>query len=380
MARIQIVSTDEHGGGNACEALWYEMAESALAAGHQVDALVSQRSHGNETLSQLSKQGMDVRYRAGEPSGGRIKAIIFKFWQRTGAKYCSARKLDADTDFLLLNVGTLVEAVMDPWYGMLMNCDRPVGIIVHNNPEIRHYPSGVIQRLAALFHKADRVWFVSQRLKDNAEEQTLMEIPGARVARNPVNLENTGYEPWPHYETLRLAVVGRLDAYVKGQVRLLHALSDARWQERDWTLTIFGSGPDEEKVRKAAEFYGLEERVKFGGFVKNIRQEIWAKHHALVMPSMLEGMPLTLVEAMVCGRPAICSDVGGASELVEDGVNGFLAGSPFAGQLDLALERMWKRRDELIEMGRKAHESAAQFLPQAPGEQLLAELLECVDQ
>ena len=56
-------------------------------------------------------------------------------------------------------------------------------------------------------------------------------------------------------------------------------------------------------------------------------------HHLLMLPSMLEGMPLTLVEAMVCGGPALCSGVGGARK-VQDGVNGILEGSQFAEQME----------------------------------------------
>ena len=55
---------------------------------------------------------------------------------------------------------------------------------------------------------------------------------------------------------------------------------------------------------------------------------IWAEHHALVLPSRFEGMPLVVVEAMLCGRPCIVTDVGGNAELIRDGINGFLAKAP----------------------------------------------------
>ena len=68
---------------------------------------------------------------------------------------------------------------------------------------------------------------------------------------------------------------------------------------------------------------GLE-KVTYGGFTEDV-ESIWASHHALVLPSRSEGLPLVVVEAMLCGRPAIVTDVAGNAELIQDGVSGFVA-------------------------------------------------------
>lgn len=378
--KFHIVTTDENGGGSACEALWYELAKEALNGGHQIQALVSAASSSHQEIQALRDGGMQVKLRRRAPRRARLRMMAHQVWQRSGARMELQRALHGQADFVLLNVGTLIEAAREPWFSLLERSEACFGVVVHNNPEIRQYPPVLIERLRRLLQRAARVWFVSQRLWDNAEEQLLIRIPGARVVRNPVNLRSMEIEPWPgSAQPLRMAVVGRLDTYVKGQIRLLHALSGEVWRSRDWQLSIFGAGPDEEKIRKAAAMYGVEDKIIWGGFAKDVRREIWAKHHLLVMPSMLEGMPLTLVEAMICGRPTVCSDVGGAAELVEDGVNGFLAGAPFAGQLGLALERVWERRDELEAMGARAHSDATDFCPANPGKELLADLLTSIE-
>ena len=61
-----------------------------------------------------------------------------------------------------------------------------------------------------------------------------------------------------------------------------------------------------------------------------------------------------MVEAMMCGRPAIVTDVGGNAEIVEDDVTGFLAASATEDGMDEALERAWQRRHEWHDMGRQA--------------------------
>lgn len=379
MARIQVITSDENGGANACEALWYEMAAAALEAGHEVTALVAGRSAAHGRIAELRRSGATFRHRWSEPKSGRLLPVWHKIWQRTGARWVLLRRLGESADLRILNVGTLVEAAREPWATLLTRSRVPYAVLLHNNPEIRDYPAGTLRRLRMILRGARRVYFVSERLRQNAEEQLLERIEGAHVVQNPVNLRSREMEPWPQDDgCLRMAVVGRLNAFVKGHVRLLHALSDERWKARNWKLSIFGCGPDRDKIEKAVAFYGLSERVECGGFVEDIRASVWRNHHLLVMPSMLEGMPMTLVEAMVCGRPALCSDVGGASELIRDGLNGFLAGSPFAKQLAQGLERVWQNREQLERAGKRAHEDALDFLPERPGDRLLENVMEAI--
>jgi L-malate glycosyltransferase len=379
MAKIQVITSDDNGGANACEALWYELATAALEGGHHVTALIPKRSSGHGRVVELKHEGLQVCHRQSAPKGGGLLPISHKVWDRTVASWFLSRRLAKAVDFRILNVGTLVEAAMEPWFTLLCGSRAPYGVIVHNNPEIRDYPPRLAEKLRRVLLGAKRVYFVSNRLRANAEEQLLERIPGARVIRNPANLSSRLIEPWPAKDgCLRMAAVGRLDAFVKGQVRLLHALSTDSWRSREWKLTIFGSGPDREKIESAVQFYGLRGKVEFGGFVEDVRASVWKHHHLLVMPSMLEGMPLTLVEAMVCGRPALCSDVGGARELVQDGVNGFLAGSPFAEQIGEGLERVWNQRHDLRRMGQLAHEDAVRFLPVDPGAKLLEDIMEVI--
>jgi glycosyltransferase involved in cell wall biosynthesis len=379
MANFQIITTDENGGSNACEALWYEMATAALRDGHQIEVLIGERSAHHPEIERLKRLGARVCDRWSVPKSSAAAAVAHKIWSRTGARWSFGRGLGPRAGLRILNVGTMVELAREPWASLMASAAIPTAAIIHNNPEIRSYDCRTERRLRLILQRARAVYFVSNRLLENAEEQLIARIPSAKVVRNPVNLSSAQIEPWPPGEgPLRLAVVGRLDAFVKGQIRLLHALSSKRWKSRRWELSIFGEGPDRTKIEQAVEFYGLGAHVKFGGFSKDVRAEIWRTHHALVMPSMLEGMPLTLVEAMVCGRPALCSDVGGAAELVRDGANGFLAGSPFARQLDDGLERLWQARELLQEMGYQAHRDAEAFLPAAPGEALLGLMMEAM--
>jgi glycosyltransferase involved in cell wall biosynthesis len=61
-----------------------------------------------------------------------------------------------------------------------------------------------------------------------------------------------------------------------------------------------------------------------------------------------------MIEAMMCGRPAITTNVGRVNELIDDNETGFVAGAPVLDLVDDAMERAWQRRHEWQAMGARA--------------------------
>jgi glycosyltransferase involved in cell wall biosynthesis len=68
----------------------------------------------------------------------------------------------------------------------------------------------------------------------------------------------------------------------------------------------------------------------------------------------MEGNALSLIEAMLCGRMPITTDVGRAAELIDDGTSGFIASAATAYLIDEVLERAWQRRHDWQAMGQEA--------------------------
>jgi len=185
-----------------------------------------------------------------------------------------------------------------------------------------------------------------------------MKISNSDLVLNPVNLSDRSHLPWPDSGTARLASVARLDARPKGQDILIEALSAEQWKQRDWHLTLYGSGRDECYLRSLVEFFGLQGRITFAGHLSDVRA-IWAKEQILLMSSRAEGAPLVVVEAMLCARPVIVSDVGGTQEWVVEGKTGFVAEAPVIGLAQAALERAWASRSNWPAMGIEGHKIAA---------------------
>ena len=78
---------------------------------------------------------------------------------------------------------------------------------------------------------------------------------------------------------------------------------------------------------------------------------------------------------MRCGRPAICTGVGGIPELLEDGKTGFLVPAPTITHVDEALERAWQNRQKLQSMGEAASKAVAVKLPADPIKTFADELI-----
>jgi glycosyltransferase involved in cell wall biosynthesis len=118
-----------------------------------------------------------------------------------------------------------------------------------------------------------------------------------------------------------VAVVGRLDA-IKGVPFAIEALRDPRLppQVRLW---IVGDGPQRDLLQQQVSASGLEGRVAFTGFRADAAAFV-AHADLLLMPSLHEGLPYTMLEAIAAATPIAASNVGGLAETLQDGHTGFL--------------------------------------------------------
>lgn len=114
-----------------------------------------------------------------------------------------------------------------------------------------------------------------------------------------------------------ICFIGRLTGQ-KNLFALLEALKGL-----PYTLTMIGSGEQREELEKFAD--ENEVNVNFLGNIPNRElPEILNQHQLFILPSLWEGMPKTLLEAMSCGLPVIGTNIDGTREVIEHGKNGIL--------------------------------------------------------
>ena len=116
--------------------------------------------------------------------------------------------------------------------------------------------------------------------------------------------------------TIELLFIGRLSPE-KGLAPLFHAFAAAR-PSLNATLEIVGDGPERATLEALSQQLGLEEAVRWSGYVPDVTAAL-LRADALVLPSLREGLPLTLVEALVSGLPTLASAVGGIPEVLPPG-------------------------------------------------------------
>jgi len=125
---------------------------------------------------------------------------------------------------------------------------------------------------------------------------------------------------------------------VKGHAVLIDALATLR-DRAGWRLAIAGRGEEEPRLRAQAAAAGIGERVHLLGFRDDVA-DIFAAGDLFAMPSLSEGLPLALVEAMSFGLPVVVSRVGGVPEVVTNDVEGLLVPPSDPGALALAIRSL----------------------------------------
>lgn len=147
-------------------------------------------------------------------------------------------------------------------------------------------------------------------------------------------------------------VAGRLEEQ-KGHAVLLEALAEVWKRGLDFTLAVAGDGSLRGALEAKAKALGIEKKVHFLGMLEDVGP-LLAAADGVVLPSLWEGLPLTLLEAMARSRPVIATAVGGVPEVVEDGVHGMLVPERNAGALADALELLHRKPEQALELGQNA--------------------------
>lgn len=212
------------------------------------------------------------------------------------------------------------------------------------------------------FKRSLHCFFVSKHNLLLTEEQFGIRFINASVIFNPVKVN--GIVPYcKTVNEFRLACVGRLFLLDKGQDILLRIMARDKWKNRNIRISFIGNGCDENGLKEMAALLNVG-NVEFKGQVNDF-QAICREHHAFILPSRSEGLPLVIVEAMAAGRIVIASKAGGNPEVIKDGITGYLGHANEEGFED-AMERAWRNRHHWEPMGIAAAHYVSENIPGCP--------------
>ncbi|SMO66657.1 glycosyltransferase family 4 protein [Melghirimyces algeriensis] len=255
----------------------------------------------------------------------------------------------------------------------------PVVSTIHGS-DIRIYPfrsRGVFARTESALRTLDHVVTVSQRLKRDAQQI----VAGVEA----VTIYN-GFDPQRFYprplnearqklglpkEKKHVLFIGNFYK-VKGIEYLLQAFAKLIHQSVDVQLYLLGDGPLRSQLKKQARESGIQKNVQFVGRKPHDEIPWWINScDVVVLPSLSEGLPSVLLEAMGCGKPVVATDVGGISEVLQHRKTGFLVEPKNPEALAHCLSTLLVENEELArDMGERAYSESGSYTWQKNAEKM----------
>jgi glycosyltransferase involved in cell wall biosynthesis len=366
MRKMKVVFISNGRPDYASEELWSRSAAKLAEQGHFVSAYVFEWPTPHWRVQLLVKAGVHLQ----------VHRAHYTLWNRAWhyIRYKGQAKAIVEIEKLLRSKSWNLVVFSDDFtypqielIELAVSRNLPFATISNANSEHKWPNDKQGSRYRKVFAAALRCYFVSKANLRLTEKQLGCDLPNAEVVWSQYNVDYNVSPVWPianRQGQLRLACVARLNPPHKGQDILLEALASPVWASRSWHLTFYGNGSWRSSLETLSARLGLTSRVTFGGHVAV--EEIWSANQVLVMPSRYEGMPLAVIEAMLCGRPVVATDVAGHSEIIVDGVTGFLADAATVPSMAACLERLWANQTKLEDMGRAGAREIRKLAPADP--------------
>jgi glycosyltransferase involved in cell wall biosynthesis len=238
----------------------------------------------------------------------------------------------------------------------------------------KHFFEGVLlvflEKLA--FKRASSVWVMAPNLKEKAK------IVGAKKIKLIPNWISLSEKPRNSSQTsddhsARILFVGRLHP-VKRPHLLVEAFSLLRKDYPQANLNIVGDGVERSRLERLVEKLGLSDSIKFLGFQSHENVlDIMRKSDLIVLPSVMEGNPRVLVEAMMIGLPVVATNVPGIKDMVQHARTGHLVEQATPKDLYTAISYVLSNKKYALEIAENARKFAIQEFSQ---EQVLNKIRE----
>jgi glycosyltransferase involved in cell wall biosynthesis len=223
----------------------------------------------------------------------------------------------------------------------LLGIKKKIYLFDRNNPYLKE--QNIIQAILRkyLYPKANGVIVQTKRalefIKHNKLNANIFVFP------NPISEISSDWNPGSNKI---ITCVGRMETQ-KNQKFLIKIFSELPYEE--WMLQFVGDGSLRHELEEYVKTLHLEDKVKFLGTRKDV-QNILSKSTIFAFPSLWEGFPNALLEAMAVGVPSISNNCNtGPSELIQDGVNGFLVDigdeKEFKNKLHILMQDKEKSKD-----------------------------------
>ncbi|MBI2446216.1 MAG: glycosyltransferase family 4 protein [Parcubacteria group bacterium] len=209
--------------------------------------------------------------------------------------------------------------------------------------------------------KAARVRVISHAIFNQVREQG---IPESKIRLVSLRVDLNLFNPLLIYEInsfvdkvwISIGYIGRL-VEGKGLEDLFGAISVLKSHNLGFQCLIFGTGPLEKKLKKLAEELNIEDKIKWRGFVSygKVPQAL-SEIDIFVYPSWHEGFGRSIMEALAMEKAVVATRVGGITDLINDGENGFLIEPNNPEALALKIKELMENKNLREKFGKAGRE------------------------
>ncbi|WP_395046469.1 glycosyltransferase family 4 protein [Flavobacterium sp.] len=361
----KILFTTENTSWGGSELLWTRTVVELLPCGFSIAVCVHAKLILPKEILLLGKENkLIINY---------FSKAALPLWKRMANRFLSDNKRFKpvnERDTFILNFKPHLIVINQ---GFNFNGVQTMGFAVQNKFKyvtISHavnegmWPNLVLRKKMKLgFENSQMNYFVSEDNLTITQNQLGFALNNAEVIRNPFNVPLNPKLDFPEQNDFHLAFVGRYDFYAKGQDVLIRVLALEKWKNRNLVVNFYGEGNDIENIKDLIHLYEIKNAIVHS---HTNTLDIWKNNKGLILTSRFEGLPIVIVEAMLCKRLVIVTDVSGNKELVLDNETGFIAAAPRPEYVDEALERAWQVRENWQQIGEEARIQILKHIPENP--------------
>ena len=211
-----------------------------------------------------------------------------------------------------------------------------------------------------LYHLVDRLILRRFRRIVAVSDAVARSLSHAGLSRRKITTVANGIDVLPFMSHLQggrsqnenrtvLGLVGRLTPH-KGHCHLIEIAPALLADFPEVVFHFIGDGPERSNLEQMVRTRGLEDRILFLGY-KTDMPAVYSSIDILLLPSISEGMPMTLIEALAAGRPVIASRVGDIPKLIRHGETGLLVGPGDRTALEMTIRQLLSDPAQRLRLG-----------------------------
>ena len=364
--RVMILLQHAHGTGGTIRTVLN--LGGHLAAEHDVE-IVSVLRRRPEPFFPVSPR-LRIRFADDRtaPPRGRSARLLARALSRlpsviTPVDDASFRGMTLWTDLRLLRVlcGRAPDVLVGtrPSLNLLIADLAPRGVVTigQDHMNLAAYRPGLRREIERAYRRLTALSVLTERSR--ADYGAALAGAPTRIVRIPNALPRLPGGPSPRRDRVLLAA-GRLTRQ-KGFDLLIRAYEPLAAEHPDWTLRIFGSGVQRDRLRRMIDERGLAGRVVLAARTGDLAGEM-ERASVYVLPSRFEGMPMVIIEAMGKGLPVVAFDCPtGPGEMIEHGGDGLLVPAGDVAALTGALRTVMADSALRERLGRRALASSRAY-------------------